>query len=87
MSDLYVWNFFIKIELKLAFCVQWKFPCEPIFYTQVLIMVTCVAIRNFIRNQQEWNWLFKQYAWENLIVIDSDSKNDEGFGIPPMTTQ
>lgn len=57
------------------------------FNTQVLIVVSCVAIHNFFRKQQEQDWLFKQYELENLIVIDSDNENDEGFGIPSVTTQ
>lgn len=46
------------------------------FDTQVLIVVACVTIHNFIRKQQEQDWSFEHYKQENVITNDNDSDSD-----------
>lgn len=46
------------------------------FDTQVLIVVACITIHNFIRKQQEQDWLFDHYEKDNVIINDSDSEDD-----------
>lgn len=45
--------------------------------TQMLIVVACVTLHNFIREEARKDWLFEQYGDEDLVIVDSDNDDDE----------
>lgn len=45
--------------------------------SQMLIVVACITLHNFIRQEGQRDWLFQQYNNEDLIVIHSDNEDDD----------
>lgn len=53
---------------------------------QMLIVVTCISLYNFIRQEARRDWLFEQYNNEDLVIIDSNDEGDDNDQVGSLMT-
>lgn len=44
--------------------------------TQVLIVVTILTLYNYIKHEDQRNWLFEKHSSKKIIVIGSNDEDD-----------